>query len=231
MEEIFRLHEASGLLVSNLGRVKTKKGNFYNLKAGSNGYVIVGYIDSKTKRHTSRSLHRLVAELFIPNPNNLPQVNHRDEDKSNNTLDNLEWCDASYNQTYGNVNKKRIKTRNERSGRNAEKSITLVKNGQELTFKSIQEASRTLRLSQAHLVSLRNRKKGFRSVKGWSLKGDEWSGKEKSLFLEEVKTGQHVKFDSREKAAAFFGVDSSNLMKSLARENGSHAYKGWRLVK
>ena len=46
-------------------------------------------------------VHRLVAEAFIPNPNNLPQVNHKDEDPSNNCVDNLEWCSASYNVNYG----------------------------------------------------------------------------------------------------------------------------------
>ena len=61
-----------------------------------NGYM---YIDLRgedwreNKRH-----HRLLAELFIPNPKNLPQVNHIDGDKTNNDLGNLEWCDNGYNQ-------------------------------------------------------------------------------------------------------------------------------------
>jgi len=52
------------------------------------------------------TIHRLVAETFISNPNNLPQVNHKDECITNNCIDNLEWCDVSYNINYGHRNKK-----------------------------------------------------------------------------------------------------------------------------
>ena len=56
---------------------------------------------SKDNRVKCCRLHRLVAAAFIPNPNNLPQVNHKDEDKGNNSATNLEWCTSEYNHKYG----------------------------------------------------------------------------------------------------------------------------------
>lgn len=73
-------------------------------KEHKNGYLMVQlWKDGKVKLCL---VHRLVAKAFIPNPDNLPCVNHKDEDKHNNCWLNLEWCDATYNTNYG--------TRNER---------------------------------------------------------------------------------------------------------------------
>lgn len=63
------------------------------------GYKIV-YLQASDKKIVKK-VHRLVAEAFIPNPNNLSQVNHKDEDRLNNSVQNLEWCDAKYNANHG----------------------------------------------------------------------------------------------------------------------------------
>lgn len=72
------------------GRImKFSKSQYYQLDLCKNGFI------------TKYSVHRLVAQAFIPNPNNYPCINHKDENKLNNTVENLEWCTYSYNSRYG----------------------------------------------------------------------------------------------------------------------------------
>ena len=93
--------------VSNFGRVKSFKNgkeNILSLGITKRKYQFV--ILSKNDIRKNFQVHRLVAMTFIPNPNNLPQVNHKDENPSNNNLENLEWCDNKYNINYGTRLKK-----------------------------------------------------------------------------------------------------------------------------
>ena len=96
------------------------------------GYFKVGLY--KNGKMQNKLIHRLVTEAFIPNPENLPEVNHRDEVKTNNELSNLEWCDKSYNASYG--------TRIERISQKQSKKVRAinVETGEVLTFNSVREA-------------------------------------------------------------------------------------------
>lgn len=98
---------------SNLGRVKSLPRYVTNTKYGSSRLVrerlltpcfdtrgYVQYTLSKKQVVRSKRAHRIVAELFIPNPNNLPEVNHRDGNKLNNRVDNLEWCTRKENNDH-----------------------------------------------------------------------------------------------------------------------------------
>ena len=86
------------------GRVfNTRKGTDVIPVIGSNGYMHVTLCYGERKTY---SVHRLVADAFLENPNNYPVVNHKDEDKTNNDVENLEWCSVEYNTNYGDVSYK-----------------------------------------------------------------------------------------------------------------------------
>lgn len=135
--------------VSNCGRVKSlermrlvKSGCFGKvkekiLKHGKNksGYLqVLLWKDGKQKSHR---VQRLVANAFIPNPENKPEVNHKDENKENNCVWNLEWCDRKYNCNYGARNEKMLKSRN---GKNALKKVLCVETNK--VYPSAHEAER-----------------------------------------------------------------------------------------
>ena len=87
--------------VSNRGRVKNlMSGKVLKNNITPNGYAIVCLCKGNGIKPKWVTIHKLVATAFIENPNNLPQVNHKDEDKSNNDVSNLEWCTASQNQRH-----------------------------------------------------------------------------------------------------------------------------------
>ena len=121
------------------GRVWSYRNNKF-LKPGLvGGYHQVNLCkEEKKKRYY---IHRLVAEAFIPNLDNLPQVNHKDECKSNNCVENLEWCDAKYNNNYG--------THTERSVKKRSKPIYCEE--LDRTFNGMAQAARELGLNQGNI--------------------------------------------------------------------------------
>ena len=100
--------------ISNLGRIRRiKTGRILSTRRSDGWYITVTLY--KDKKRYGKSLHRLVAETFVPNPYNLPEVNHIDEDKINNRADNLEFCDRKYNVNYGTI-KDRIRNTRLKNG-------------------------------------------------------------------------------------------------------------------
>lgn len=108
MEEVWKSFGYEDYEVSNLGRVKSYKydkenGRIMKPYRDTKGYLQIDLqLDGRKRQNRVHlAVHRIVAQAFIPNPDNLPQVNHKDENKENNSLDNLEWCTNEYNARYG----------------------------------------------------------------------------------------------------------------------------------
>ena len=105
MKEIWRtIKDFQMYEISTFGRVKSLYTNkilkSYKSSKSAKGYYMQVSLYKNHKKH-KENIHRLVANTFIPNPNNYPIINHKDENPSNNYIDNLEWCTYKYNCNYG----------------------------------------------------------------------------------------------------------------------------------
>ena len=125
------------------------------------GYLSVELF--KNGRSKRLLIHRLVATAFIPNPDNLPCVNHKDESRNNNHVDNLEWCTVEYNLTYGTFTQRRVfntdystesrKIIARENGKKASKPVIQLSKDNEYisNYQSIKEASETLNIDAGHI--------------------------------------------------------------------------------
>lgn len=134
------IKEFPAYLIYNDGRVySTKTNQFMSIGEDDRGYKQVSFYQNG-KGHTKK-IHRLVAEAFIPNPNNLPQVNHIDENKSNNHYTNLEWCTKDYNIHYGTRTERAALTN--RTANQGQRKVGAYKNNELVKeFISISEGAR-----------------------------------------------------------------------------------------
>lgn len=147
--------------VSNEGSIKSKR----------SGKILKTHFDSKNKGYKyitlnyngvkkSYQVHRLVAKLFLPNPNNYPCVNHKDENPSNNRVENLEWCTYSYNLSYGSKTNRELHTKVIKCSPNAPKRVAQMDlNGNIIKeFSSASEASRVLNIPSTHIIDCCNQR-------------------------------------------------------------------------
>lgn len=145
MEEIWKdIPEfEDGYMISNLGRVYSKYTKKIRKTQFSRGYESITL--KRDRKQHCLFVHRLVAQTFLPNPNNLPIVNHKDENPMNNCVDNLEWCTYSYNNSYNGIAKKK-------SEKFQKKVYVYDKEGNlEREYSSVREAERDIKGSSGSI--------------------------------------------------------------------------------
>lgn len=133
-----------GYQVSNIGRVKRSKKDKEKIirqQKTNSGYLSVSIY--KCGKQYRKNVHRLVADAFLRNENELPFVNHKDENKLNNSVENLEWCSADYNMNYGTINKRISDKRKERTSVKKKPVVQFIGDGKNgIIFESISSAAK-----------------------------------------------------------------------------------------
>lgn len=166
--------------ISNLGRIKSLDRYVKHWRGGlkkRKGIILALIYDKDGYTHVklgkdgiiiTKSIHRLVAETFIYNPDNLPIINHKDENPSNNCVWNLEWCTVAYNNKYGNrLNKVSKKLKNNSFTSKPVLQYTL--DGQLVKqYPSIKEACRQTGIKHPNLSACCLHKPGFKTAGGYS---------------------------------------------------------------
>lgn len=152
--------------ISSYGRVKSN-GVIRKLQLSNAGYLRV--LLTNGSRKWNASVHRLVALAFIPNPKCLPMVNHKDEDKQNNNVTNLEWCTREYNMNYGTAKRRFIETHNKRGSKKAERPVSMIKQNGEIagTYRSAREAERQTGIHESSIRQVLYGKRKQAGGYGW----------------------------------------------------------------
>ena len=143
-----------------------------------NGYQIVT-LKNEDGKCQNFYVHRLVAQAFIPNPDNLPQVNHKDENKENNFVDNLEWCTSGYNNNYGTKKIRGVETRRNNNSYVTpdtaikvamldKKTLTILN-----TFDSIKAAGKYLNVLPSHIYEAAHGKRQSAYGYKWKIISNE----------------------------------------------------------
>lgn len=163
METWRDIEEYQGIYeVSTNGQVRRKNGKILKPKIERTGYV--RYHLSKNGLSKSLLAHRIVAQAFLPNPNNYKTINHIDENKSNNNINNLEWCDMSYQNRYGQgaINRNKAK---EKPVLQYDKEGNFIKR-----FDSVKKAAIELNLNQSSIHCVCKKQRRYKSTGGYIFK-------------------------------------------------------------
>lgn len=198
-----------------------------------NGYLHVTlYKDCKQKHF---HVHRLVAKAFIPNPNNLPEINHKDEYKTNNHVDNLEWCDRKYNVNYGTTKERMILTQI-KNGYGGKTVLQFSLDGMFLNeYPSVAVASRALNIRAAGISSCCHNRKNYTQSGGfqWKFKN---SRKEIKNILPIIQTdlegNEKGRFKTVKEASKVLNIPVDGILDCISGLRESYrGYKWTRIGK
>ena len=152
----FHANDFPNYSISEDGEIRNSKGKIIKGEISNNGYRRVSLSNNDVK-HKKMSVHRLVAETYIPNPHNYPEVNHKNENKLDNHVSNLEWCSTLDNLNHSHVIEKASVAKF--------RTVKCVTTGK--IYNSIKEAAEELGLYHSNIVACCN---GRRATCG----GLEW---------------------------------------------------------
>lgn len=214
--------------VSNLGRVRSLD----RIRWNGRGYCKVkGKLISQTIRYDKKrkcytyayvsfhtehgvsskkiSVHRLVAEAFIPNPNDLPFVNHKDENKLNNNVNNLEWCTCEYNNKYGTAITRSANTRISNGVTKSVYKYTL--DGKCVgIYNSVTEAAKANAVTKNQISNACVNKTIRVGNYGYRFEGDEYSPKKQTFHKNTITfyLSDNIVYECEgyENAAKFIGI-------------------------
>lgn len=158
--------------VSNMGRVRNLNWNGTGETRiiaqhinPMTGYIQVGLYRKETGKSKMMYLHRLVADAFLPNPDNLEQIDHKDADKTNNTVANLRWVSRKFNNSRRRT--KMLKSANHRFASHIHQFVKAEKDGQVLYFKNGNKTAEGLGCS--HVLVIKALRGDINLARGWKL--------------------------------------------------------------
>ena len=218
--------------VSSFGRIFSIKSNRYLSPFKHNYSYIDLTINGEVKKY---SVHRLVATLFIPNPDNLPDVNHIDENRFNNRADNLEWCTAKYNTNYGTAINRIIDTKYKKGLTTPIYAIN-TKTNKKIFFKSIKQCSKTLGVGERNIKRCLVDHKGSLRNYAFCCKNDYNEATVKKLIAKAKSSSKYERdyiidgqwVTGSKDAQIALGVTRSSL--SSAIRDGRSEVKGHKLI-
>lgn len=205
--------------VSNFGRIKsTRYGNILRNTIKRNEYLQVHLSIGNAKK--CASVHRLVAMAFLPNPSNYPSVNHKDEDKTNNHVENLEWCTPKYNSNYG--------TLKARSSANAKRQMHVAVDAYTLEGTLIESFGNMCDAAKKYGITLKMVSASCREKKLYPRNGVKvlFRYKGDSFNAEKYKLTMYSVYKDGSLYGKFKGIKEVSSALSVARNTITNSFKG-----